>query len=243
MRPIAGLRQDQRFQKLPTSLFGPPGRSARGITGIFSAKGLPDQRRATSEVAPHRTARFDRLQEWKEPCVLRRGEPLVTRAAIYARVSTSDQSTDLQLEALRAYAAARGWAVTDFFDHGVSGAKEKRPALDALVAAARVPLQSSSGSSFGRESLPVLDGRRRSVSVAVAHASTSSRWPKCPPCEPRGGHSVRSDGGSGAGLRFTRPSFGGCWSRTNPPAGHLGFRPFLRPRRRTPGPDKPDDFA
>jgi DNA invertase Pin-like site-specific DNA recombinase len=69
--------------------------------------------------------------------VLRKGERLATRAAIYARVSTSDQSTDLQLEALRAYAAARGWTATEFKDEGVSGAKERRPALDALVAAAR----------------------------------------------------------------------------------------------------------
>jgi DNA invertase Pin-like site-specific DNA recombinase len=69
--------------------------------------------------------------------VLRRGEVLATRAALYARVCTSDQSTELQLESLRAYAAARGWAVTEFADHGVSGAKEKRPALDALVGAAR----------------------------------------------------------------------------------------------------------
>ena len=67
----------------------------------------------------------------------REGERLPTRGAIYARVSTSDQSTDLQLEALRAYSRARGWAVTEFSDQAVSGAKERRPALDALVAAAR----------------------------------------------------------------------------------------------------------
>jgi len=60
---------------------------------------------------------------------------LATRAAIYGRVSTSGQSTELQLEALRAYAAARGLTVAEFCDHNVSGAKEKRPALNALVAA------------------------------------------------------------------------------------------------------------
>jgi DNA invertase Pin-like site-specific DNA recombinase len=70
-------------------------------------------------------------------CEPRGGERLARRAAIYARVSSSDQSTDLQLEALRAYGAARGWAVTEFADHSVSGAQEKRPALDALVAAAK----------------------------------------------------------------------------------------------------------
>lgn len=59
------------------------------------------------------------------------------RAALYARVSTSDQSTDNQLVALRAFAAARGWRITEFVDHGVSGVKERRPALDALLAAVR----------------------------------------------------------------------------------------------------------
>jgi DNA invertase Pin-like site-specific DNA recombinase len=59
------------------------------------------------------------------------------RAALYARVSTSGQSPENQLVALRAFAAARGWEATEFIDHGVSGAKERRPALDALLAAAK----------------------------------------------------------------------------------------------------------
>lgn len=59
------------------------------------------------------------------------------RAGLYVRVSTADQATENQLAVLRAFAAARGWRVTEFVDHGVSGAKERRPALDALMAAAR----------------------------------------------------------------------------------------------------------
>lgn len=62
----------------------------------------------------------------------------MTRAALYARVSTTDQTPENQLAALRAFAAARGWRVTEFIDHGVSGAKEHRPAIDALLAAARM---------------------------------------------------------------------------------------------------------
>jgi DNA invertase Pin-like site-specific DNA recombinase len=61
----------------------------------------------------------------------------LTRAALYARVSTADQTPATQLDALRAFAAARGWAAQEFVDHGVSGAKERRPALDALMAAAQ----------------------------------------------------------------------------------------------------------
>jgi DNA invertase Pin-like site-specific DNA recombinase len=59
------------------------------------------------------------------------------RAAIYVRVSTSDQHLEPQLDPLRAHAAARGWAVQEFRDHGVSGAKDRRPALDELMRAVR----------------------------------------------------------------------------------------------------------
>jgi DNA invertase Pin-like site-specific DNA recombinase len=60
------------------------------------------------------------------------------KAAIYARVSTGGQTVDPQLDALRGYAEARGLAVVgEYVDHGVSGAKARRPALDAMMAAAR----------------------------------------------------------------------------------------------------------
>ena len=59
------------------------------------------------------------------------------RAAIYSRVSTQDQTPDNQLLPLRAFVAARGWTSTEYVDHGVSGAKESRPALDAMLKAAR----------------------------------------------------------------------------------------------------------
>jgi DNA invertase Pin-like site-specific DNA recombinase len=59
------------------------------------------------------------------------------RAAIYARVSTHDQVCSNQLLALHSFAEARGWTVTEFVDHGQSGVKEKRPALDAMLAAVR----------------------------------------------------------------------------------------------------------
>src|SRR5215510_1809150 len=61
----------------------------------------------------------------------------LVRAALYARVSTADQTPDNQLVALRSFAEARGWTVTAFVDHGISGAKDRRPGLDALLAAVR----------------------------------------------------------------------------------------------------------
>lgn len=60
------------------------------------------------------------------------------RCGLYARVSTSDQSVDLQLDGLRRLAQQRGWAVVgEYIDHGVSGTKDKRPELDRLMADAR----------------------------------------------------------------------------------------------------------
>lgn len=56
------------------------------------------------------------------------------RVAVYARVSTTDQTCDNQLRDLREYVAARGWQAVEFVDAGVSGTKEKRPALDRLMA-------------------------------------------------------------------------------------------------------------
>lgn len=55
------------------------------------------------------------------------------RAAIYARVSTFDQDPENQLQELRRYAAARNWAAAEYVDHGVSGARDSRPALNELL--------------------------------------------------------------------------------------------------------------
>jgi DNA invertase Pin-like site-specific DNA recombinase len=60
------------------------------------------------------------------------------RAAIYARVSTTDQGVEMQLVAVREYLERRGWALTgEYIDQGVSGAKDRRPNLDHLMADAR----------------------------------------------------------------------------------------------------------
>ena len=59
------------------------------------------------------------------------------RAAIYARVSTLDQEPENQLQELRRYIEARGWAAVEYVDKGISGAKDRRAALDELVRDAR----------------------------------------------------------------------------------------------------------
>ena len=59
------------------------------------------------------------------------------KAAIYARVSTVDQEPENQLQELRRYVRARAWTAAEYVDRGVSGAKDRRPALDRLLADAR----------------------------------------------------------------------------------------------------------
>ena len=60
------------------------------------------------------------------------------RAAIYARVSTLDQEPENQLQELRRYVQARGWTGVEYVDRGISGAKDRRPALDELLRDARL---------------------------------------------------------------------------------------------------------
>ena len=63
---------------------------------------------------------------------------MTKRAAIYARVSSSDQHVENQLLDLRKLAAQRGFEVVrEYNDRGISGSKAKRPGLDAMLADAR----------------------------------------------------------------------------------------------------------
>lgn len=58
--------------------------------------------------------------------------------AIYARVSTTDQSCEMQLHELRQYAGRQGFQVfTEYVDTGFSGAASSRPQLDRLLRDAR----------------------------------------------------------------------------------------------------------
>jgi DNA invertase Pin-like site-specific DNA recombinase len=58
------------------------------------------------------------------------------RAAIYARVSTSNNGQDprVQTRELGEFCERRGWTLVEYVDVGISGTKEKRPALDRLMA-------------------------------------------------------------------------------------------------------------
>jgi len=58
------------------------------------------------------------------------------RAAIYARVSTDNQTTENQIRELRQHAKRMGWEIVQkYVDQGISGAKgrEQRPAYDQML--------------------------------------------------------------------------------------------------------------
>ena len=60
-----------------------------------------------------------------------------SRAAIYARVTTTNHGQDvtMQTRELEQFAQARGWHLVDsYLDIGISGSKDKRPQLDRLMA-------------------------------------------------------------------------------------------------------------
>jgi predicted site-specific integrase-resolvase len=66
------------------------------------------------------------------------GQPRTWPRTLYLRVSTADQKPDLQYDGLRSYAAHAGLdIVQDYCEVAVSGRRESRPKLNALMSAGR----------------------------------------------------------------------------------------------------------
>ena len=66
-------------------------------------------------------------------------KPLI-RAALYARISTVNhgQDPEVQLGEIREFCKRRGFTVArEYVDKGISGSRERRPALDKLLADCR----------------------------------------------------------------------------------------------------------
>jgi DNA invertase Pin-like site-specific DNA recombinase len=60
------------------------------------------------------------------------------KIALYTRVSTQDQSVEMQISDLKRYCDQRGFEVhKEYCDRGISGTKDRRPGLDELMADAQ----------------------------------------------------------------------------------------------------------
>ncbi len=78
---------------------------------------------------------------------------MTTRVAIYARVSTGEQSPEAQLRELRLYAEHRGFPITREYVDQASGDVRKRrraPEFEALMADARRRVDSHVSPSYPR---------------------------------------------------------------------------------------------
>jgi DNA invertase Pin-like site-specific DNA recombinase len=62
------------------------------------------------------------------------GGRCMPRAALYTRVSTADQNVAMQVNDLRQLAVQRGYTITKEYSDIISGARSRRPGLDALMA-------------------------------------------------------------------------------------------------------------
>lgn len=85
----------------------------------------------TRMVAPHRSALAagGTGKHGNRPKVV-----CVKKAVLYLRVSTIDQNPENQFHDLRQLAAQRGFEIVrEYVDHGVSGARVKRPAVQFTV--------------------------------------------------------------------------------------------------------------
>src|SRR5262245_38697164 len=110
--------------------------------------------------------------------------------ALYARVSTDSQTIDPQRDTLEAYTKRRGDSAVLYVDEGVSGAKDSRPGLDAMMAAVR-----------RREVSAVVVTKLDRLGAACATSRTSPRRTRAPRGRPRGprpGHRHRDPLGPAA---------------------------------------------
>jgi len=98
-------------------------------------------------------------------------------AAVYARVSTTDQTNAVQIRELKEYVERRGWKSAGVYQDQMSGAKTSRPGLDQLMADA---LQRKFDvvvvwklDRFGRSLVHCISGIQELASLGIRFIATS----------------------------------------------------------------------
>lgn len=96
--------------------------------------------------------------------------PIPPLCALYARVSTDDQTCALQLDEMRAFCERMGWKIFgEYVDTGFSGSTDKRPQLMKILTDAR-------RRRFDCIIVWKLDRFGRSVSNFVRHMEDLTTW-------------------------------------------------------------------
>src|SRR5580704_8885947 len=98
-------------------------------------------------------------------------------AAIYARVSTTDQTNAIQVTELTDYVERRGWTLTNVYQDQMSGAKASRPGLDQLMSDARCRMFDVvvvwKLDRFGRSLVNCVSGIQELASMGIRFLATS----------------------------------------------------------------------
>jgi putative DNA-invertase from lambdoid prophage Rac len=98
-------------------------------------------------------------------------------AAIYARVSTTDQTNAIQIRELKDYVERRGWTLAGVYQDQMSGAKVSRPGLDQLMADARLRRFDAvvvwKLDRFGRSLVHCVSGIQELASMGIRFLATS----------------------------------------------------------------------
>jgi DNA invertase Pin-like site-specific DNA recombinase len=99
------------------------------------------------------------------------------KTAIYARVSTADQTNIIQLRELKDYVERRGWELAGIYQDQMSGAKASRPGLDQLMADARCRRFDAivvwKLDRFGRSLVHCVSGIQELASLGIRFIATS----------------------------------------------------------------------
>jgi DNA invertase Pin-like site-specific DNA recombinase len=108
------------------------------------------------------------------------------RAAIYARVSTQEQTVEQQVRACVKYCEVQGWTYDIYADEGVSGAKTSRPEFNKMMSGIRADTYQAiviwKLDRLGRSTIHLLqlleEFRNRNITIAITTGNIDTSRPE-----------------------------------------------------------------